>query len=107
MSTSEEINHIAEAYGHSIDALMVEQDWKTICIDIAKRSPETFLRAVTHVTSPPQRRYSADLDRLFLEHIHNGRKVDAIKMHRTIFNSSLKEAKDYVDSLIAAQRCVG
>ncbi|MCR3760251.1 ribosomal protein L7/L12 [Clostridium felsineum] len=42
---------------------------------------------------------SMDVDYEIRELLKNGNKIQAIKRYRTITNTGLKEAKDYIDSL--------
>ena len=39
----------------------------------------------------------------FIEAVKNGRKIDSIKIHRTVTSDSLREAKDFVD-ILAGER---
>ena len=81
------MNHYAQA----IDKLMGNPDLQAIAQDYAKRHPADFVRAA----KPNQTKLDAELRHM----LGCDKKIQAIKYHREITGSGLKDAKDYVESL--------
>ena len=79
-------------YRRAIDALMNPHlDYRAIVVEFAKMYPAEFCKIAGGTTT--------SLDDEILTLYKSGRKVEAIKHHRAVTGSSLKEAKDYCDAL--------
>lgn len=78
-------------YAQAIDLLGKELDNKAIMFDYAKRHPKAFVAAATPAI-PEWRTECKDL-------MHNGRKIDAIKLYRRHTDSSLKAALAAVEQM--------
>lgn len=66
-------------------------DFKVILKKVAKECPNDVARAYEEFKDPA-------LDETIDSLLKIGRKIDAIKRHRELFSSSLKEAKAYCDA---------
>lgn len=78
-------------YEQAIDILTQDQDWKSICISVAKKDPKLFCEA--HGKQPWQ---------VTAKSINSTEgKIAAIKYVRSHTGMGLKEAKEAVEALAA------
>lgn len=92
-------------YAHAIENLerltRIEDIFKStkiqrdILVEVAKRSPSTFSRACEEVLGKPDL-----LAKECAELVKGERKVEAIKKCREATGKSLKDAKEWVESLV-------
>lgn len=75
-------------YAEAIEVISQEQDWRAMIVEIAKTNPSVIANCsvVTSVTRKIQVCYD------------NKGKIDAIKLHRQLTGSSLKDAKEAVEA---------
>jgi len=86
-----------EAYGMAIDVLLDgEVDYRRMCITLAKELPELFLDV--YAASRKSETTNAHRDKI-LELMRASKKVEAIKLHRTVTGLGLKDAKDAVEAI--------
>lgn len=77
-------------------------DYRAVCIELAKENPEEFVKACGRL--PVETNASVDIE----AHVraaylrYNGNLLEAVRMHRALTGSSLKEAKDWCDARAAA-----
>jgi len=76
-------------YKQAIDILQTEQDWKGICIEIAKNNPSLFCKFAD----------KKNINAMFIYEAKINGKVAAIKLIRNEIGLGLKEAKDLIESL--------
>jgi len=81
------MNHYAKV----IELIAVEQNWKDIVIQIAKKHPKIVADAVYSVSTDWKTQAAAFMA--------DGEKVKAIKLCRSMTGMALLEARDAVESL--------
>lgn len=83
------------SYNKVIPLLKESLDWKSICFQIAAEHPDVFLEAFTSCNTDLVRNSVIQTlkgDRMY--------KISAIKTCRELTNMDLKQAKEYVESII-------
>ena len=93
----------AESYKKVIDLTQSDLDWKAIALDLAKNHPAAFVKSANRVDRFLKRNLADErrqLDEECLRIWHEeGNKVGAIKHCRNQTGTSLKEAKEHIESL--------
>lgn len=82
----------AAYYKQAIALLMVQNDWKDICVTIAQKHPKIFIEACPV-------KYSGDFEEAALREYRMGGMIPAIKYVRSVKGWGLKDSKAYVDGL--------
>jgi ribosomal protein L7/L12 len=91
-------------HGHKIEAIKVYREATGAGLAEAKTFVEELERTLRTGELPGSKNeVIADLETDLLEHLREGRKIEAIKRYRQATNAGLKEAKDAVEAL-AQQR---
>ncbi len=81
-------------YEQAIDLLSLDQDWKQICVNVAKMNPELFCRAIsgTKFEKPWQMKVKEMMRA-------GGTRIDAVKYVRVETGMGLKEALEAVKAI--------
>jgi ribosomal protein L7/L12 len=114
MSQSPELDenwrqHLAELlrHGHKIEAIKVYREATGAGLAEAKTFVEELERTLRAESLPQGKgEVIADLEEDLLEHLREGRKIEAIRRYRQATNAGLKEAKDAVEALAAKRGVV-
>lgn len=87
-------------YQMAIDILMTQDvNYKKIVIELAKKHPDIFIECMGQKQILTQLEFEI-LNILKRDHTTTSSpKIEAIKHHRTVASSSLKEAKDAVEDM--------
>lgn len=88
------------AYPKAIDVLMglKDTDYRGIVIELCKKNPSEFVRIVDASQHKPDP-VTVEITEMLRKEPH--RWIQAIKRHRELTESGLKEAKDFVEALMA------
>lgn len=115
--TSEDfITRLGNEYGDAIRVLMVEEiDYRQFAIEVAVAAPGLFLKvakslptkAAGHKSSRVEDTEQTKIDKYLISLIKANKKIEAIKVYRTMTDLGFKEAKDYVDQLESAMSSSG
>lgn len=79
-----------------LESDICNDDWRNICVEIAKTNPSVLVNASRSITS----RLKINLAKKgCLELMQSERKIEAIKLCREITGMGLRESKEFVESL--------
>lgn len=108
MASEDFITQLSNEYGDAIRVLMVEEiNYRQFAIEVAVAAPGLFLKvakslptkAAGHKSSRVEDAEQTKIDRYLISLVKEGKKVEAIKVYRTMTDLRFKEARDYVDQL--------
>lgn len=108
MAGEDFITQLSNEYGDAIRVLMAEEiDHRQFAIEVAVTAPGLFLKvakslptkAAGHKSSRVEDTEQTKINKYLTSLVKEGKKVEAIKVYRTMTGVGLKEAKDYVDQL--------
>jgi ribosomal protein L7/L12 len=88
------MSETSKYYKLAVDIISSTQDWRAICVSIAKSNPAVFVKAVNPANSLSA--WKMDARRLYYV---EGKKIEAIKYCRSATGLGLKEAKEAVEAL--------
>jgi ribosomal protein L7/L12 len=85
-------------YSQAINFVYYSNDTElaAVSVEVAKSNPSVFLRAIQAVK---QLQTHSTVDQTIEMLIKDFKPIDAIKLHRKTYNSSLCEAKNVVDAI--------
>jgi ribosomal protein L7/L12 len=86
-------------YKEVIEIIRLKPDLEALFFEIAKQYPEAIISCFKTM-SRPVRGKALDKELLLIHDREDGGKIRAIKYFRDVTGCGLREAKDYVESLI-------
>lgn len=107
---------LSNEYSDAIRILMAEDiDHRQFAIEVAAAAPGLFLKVAkntpkkgtSHAPSREEDAEQTKIDKYLISLIKANKKIEAIKVYRTMTDLGLKEAKDYVDQLESAMSSSG